>query len=183
MKLVIDERLKLPDLRSLIEFGARGIRDAGVEVRAVWTSQGPHGWAAGRTYIKLSLPSSPGSKWPNEWWNSYGLVRVAQRFPRFPLDDWRDCVVYLAAHEFRHIWQQRKRMANRLVRVNARVKLRSQGVPAADWESMVPAKEPRRGEHDAELHGLRMLNKYRVATGREAIPEIKQPVPPQFRRT
>ena len=74
---------------------------------------------------------------------------VSKKFPDgMPLERWEDMLVYLAAHEFVHIGQFRR------------------GVDKGQ-----------RIEYRATIAGYRKVNKYREATGREPIPEAKQPNP------
>ncbi len=173
-----------------LAFGARGIRDTGVVVRARARSKrradsGPgmsgrcFAWPGGydghaigringdpiyadvprgtRALITLKLPREWGSiEWPRAFENVYELKGIDRRWPDgFPFEGPDDCVVYLAAHEFRHVWQAQREH------------------DAAKRGKTVSGK----GELDAETHALRQLNKYRLATNREPIAEAKQPNP------
>ena len=177
MRLEVSSNVRLPrldepdgsmGLYSLLLFAAKGSGHAGVEVHIKAEPLHLHGYCycdlpsvanVARTthcLITLHMPPTPDAKgWPRAWWNSHGLKRLAAKWPAFPFDDWRDAVVYIAAHEFRHFWQrQRKRRAQREGRA-------------------VTGKL----EHDASSHGLRMVNKYRELTGRLPIVAVKQPNP------
>lgn len=144
-------------IRPLLRFGAKGIRDAGVLV-VVKNDDRMHG-RCDRIDLVVELWLPPYRKrhqHAKEWYNPYRLKRVAQRWPNgFPFDTWHDCAVYMIAHEFRHAKQGRD-----------------------NWKREAEGKPRRRRcEHDAELWGLRTLNKWRELTGRPIIPEHKQPNP------
>ena len=73
-----------------------------------------------------------------------GWGELKEKFPYgIPCDGWRDMLVFLAAHEFRHIWQHRR----------------------FKMEKPVPS----RIEEDANKHGAKILNRYRLLTGREEL--------------
>lgn len=103
-------------------------------------------------YLVMTLPPVDSPRWPTTFSNNYRLKRIDAKWPDgFPMhQDTRDVLIYLAAHEFRHHHQHLRR---------------------------IRTGKAGKGEYDAELHGLRTLNKWREATGREPIPEVKQPNP------
>lgn len=74
----------------------------------------------------------------------FGWGELNEKFPYgIPSDGWRDMLVFLTAHEFRHIWQHRRLMRKKPV--------------------------PPRIEEDANKHGVKILNRYRLLTGREEL--------------
>lgn len=109
-----------------------------------------------RSLVTLHLPDLDSPKWAKRFGNYYRLKRIDAKWPQgFPFDGWRDVVVYVAAHEFRHAWQNDRR--NRARRQGKRVS--------------------GKGEYDAELFALRRVNEYRESTGRSPILEAKQANP------
>lgn len=170
MRLIVSSNVKMPPerLRELIEFGARGVRDDGVEVHVKRCEIGVRGRAYGyvpeianvaatsKRLVVMAFPGTPDSPhWMKKWDNPYRLKRLAAIFPLFPFEGWEDSVVYLAAHEFRHVWQDHRRR---------RAKKAGREVAG-------------KREHDAEKHGLLRLNEWRVVTGRPPIVPVKQPNP------
>lgn len=168
MRIVNYTKLDDNQLSELFEFAARGVRDSGVELHVKNEPRHPHGYcywhvpdmanvsATTRALITIHLPSTPDSPlWPKAWWNGHGLKRLAMSYPDVPFDDWRDCVVYIAAHEFRHVWQHDRRR-----------RAKSQGKRASG-----------KREHDASKHGITRLNAYRILTGRTPLVRVKQANP------
>ncbi len=86
----------------------------------------------------------------------YRIRRVDAKYPKgIPIETIEDRIVRVAAHEFRHVWQ------------GDRVK-----------RAMVQDKTiSKKSEHDAESHAIKMVNKWRVATGRKPIKAVKQANP------
>lgn len=172
MRIINRTDFPTPALRPLLDFGARGTRDSGVRVELIddGTYHGVccQGTAVPRehrkTYrclVQLWLPFSNCLKFPKGFYNGYDLKHIHRRWPHgFPFDDFRDAVVYLAAHEFRHVWQY-----DRLVRARRQRR-----------------KVSSKCEHDAELFALRRLNQYRLETGRDIVTEEKQEVPEALQR-
>jgi hypothetical protein len=166
---------KLPDkaLAELLAFASRGVRDDGVELHVKNEPRAPHGWCYApppkvsrvamttRALITLHLPSTPDSPlWPKRWWTH--VKRVERIYPERPLDGWRDCVVALGAHEFRHVWQYDRRR-----------RWRDRNIVAWSRGERPTGKK----EYDAEQFAIRRLSEYRVATGRTPIVRVKQPNP------
>jgi hypothetical protein len=166
----------LPDdsLRAMLRHGARGFRDAGVLVHVLCERDRSgrylgraHDAVSSRRYAdRLSLKAGAPFEHVIEvvYPDQKHLARLCRhgvklrhkhsiaRFgPVVPVETVYDYLVYIAAHEFRHIWQFRRRRADR--------------------------DAGRRGRHctevDAEKWGVRALSKYRVACGRSPIPETK----------
>lgn len=163
-------------LRRLLKFSAKGIADAGIQVHV---SESRGGILKGRAHeivssrevrrrlgfcwdtttithlITLKFPLRPDG-YPSRTGNSYNLKRLDARWPDgIPYDDWQDAVVCLAAHEFRHIWQFRKRYA--MMKQGRRV--------------------PKLGEYDAEKYSHNRLNEWRRYTHRAPVESAKQPNP------
>lgn len=149
----VTNKTKLPaaELRVLLAFAARGTNTTGVAVHVGVSGRYLHGRAwDGR--IALYLPrttTAPG--WPKEWRSRHAAKRLRRMYPTIPTERWQDVVVYLAAHEFRHVRQFRLYLAGK--------------------------RRRRSSEHDAIKHGIKRLSAYRVATGRTPIVPIKQPNP------
>ena len=133
---------------SLIDFAARGVGHRGVAVWLRYTQkirgrkQLPFsGVAINDREVRLRL--GPQRIMPANIM-FVGWDELIERFPYgVPSDGWRDMLVFLAAHEFRHIWQHRQR----------------KGKPVPDH----------RIEEDANKHGLKVLNRYRLLTGRDEL--------------
>ena len=134
---------------SLIDFAARGVGHRGV---AVWLR--PTQKVKGREQLPFSgvaindrevrLRLGPQRILP-AYIMFVGWGELSERFPHgVPSDGWRDMLVFLAAHEFRHIWQHRQ-YGKLVYRTRHRV------------------------EEDANEHGLKMLNRYRLLTGRDEL--------------
>lgn len=168
MRVINYTQLPQAELNSLLEFAARGVNDAGVELHIKNEPHHPHGYCypsvpsmanvaeTTRMLITLHLPSTADSnRWPKAVWNGHSLKRIRLIYPHVPFDGWRDCTVYIAAHEFRHCWQEDRRQ---------RCKIKGR-------------RPSGKGEHDAEKHAIRILNLWRVSTGRTAIAPVKQPNP------
>lgn len=138
---------------SLIDFAARGVGHHGVTVWLRYTrcpskkdrrkrkQPAFSGLALDDTEVRLRLG-------PPQIIPAYivfiGWGELKGRFPYgIPCDGWRDMLVFLAAHEFRHIWQYRRLRRKKPV--------------------------PTRIEEDANEHGVKILNCYRLLTGREEL--------------
>ena len=145
-------------IKDLLRFAFRGVQDAGVEVHVKGSSRGARGYAYGgipsianvakdaRYLVTVGLPKD--KELPTQTW---GTKSIKKLFPEgIPLENWEDVLVYIGAHEARHIWQvQRKRRTG---------------------------KGGKR-EYDADKFSYRRLNDWRVATDRDPIPKVKQPNP------
>lgn len=165
-------KLPIEELEPLIRFAARGVVDSRVVVKCKRGRRtGPHGCCyyfgfrgepitpnipiGTRALITMHLPDPTSTAWPMKWGNNYRLVRLGKMYPHVPFESWADFVVYLTAHEFRHVWQ-----ADRSRRMSRAGKVASG-----------------KGEHDAEKHGIKMLSRWRVQTGRTPIAQVKQENP------
>ena len=146
-------------VKEILRFAFRGVKDAGVEVHVKGASRGARGYAYGgipsianvakgaRYLVTIGLPEDT-HRLPKKTW---GTKSIKKLFPRgIPLESWEDALVYIGAHEARHIWQvQRKRRTG---------------------------KGGKR-EYDADKFSYRRLNDWRAATDRDPIPQVKQPNP------
>lgn len=151
---------------SLWAFKAGGIEAGDVEIHFKHTRHGLRGRAYSgvpdvaavapgiRYLITIMLPD-PGTPHPDRLYNCYRLVKFHQRFPEgIPFDGWADAIISIIAHEARHIWQFRKRRAERK-KVGIKPKL---STPISEF--------------DTQMHEARVINLWRVATGREAVPPV-----------
>lgn len=147
-------------VRELLQFGAKGVRDAGVEVHV---KNAPNWTFSGRAYYEIPEIANVDAR-------AKYLITIKiggpERFPclahhlgvwtmrSYPdgieLEDWEDVLVFVGAHEFRHIWQ-----AQRTERTG---------------------KGGKR-EHDADKFAIRRLNAFREETGRDPIERVKQANP------
>lgn len=95
--------------------------------------------------VEIKIPSDRGR--PKRW-NGQGLKGFVRRWSKgVPVESMADWVVALAAHEFRHVQQFRKRR-----------------------QAINAGRNPKQvGELDAELWAVSRLNKHRAATGRDAV--------------
>lgn len=145
------------EIEPLLKFAARGIKDSGVEVHIQDTRAGSYsGWAA--NHIPDSVDCAATSRYVvmlrfGEWTGQMKRINpqatVRRRYPDgVKFETWQDMVVYVAAHEFRHIWQYQ-----RTERTGKRGKR----------------------EADAEKFAVRRLNEWREETGRVPLPETKEP--------
>lgn len=123
----------IDECRRLIRFASRGVGKRGVEVVLVSAMRRFSGLAA-RDEIRLRM--GPKSTLRPVVPSTRAMRRI---LPTVPCRDWRDVLVFLAAHEFRHLAQLR-------------------GLEAACC--------PRCAEQDAEEHAVNVLNAWREATGR-----------------
>jgi len=136
-------------VRSLLHFAFIDVLHAGVEVHVKGSSRSYRGRAydgiprianvddsarflvtigLSRTMSGLPLQVNPGTK------------LLQRKYPEgIPVDDWEDVLVYVAAHEARHIWQ---------------FQARRQG------------KKMALSEVDADTFAINQLNEWRRATGR-----------------
>lgn len=167
MRLTNTSGFDKAELTKLIEYASRGCRDTGVEVHVKNTEGGLRGWCYAQgipsvanvakttdALITLLLPPPGSPRWPKVTWA--GLKRIKLKWPNgIPLESWQDAVVWLAAHEFRHVWQ-----ADREKRARKRGKT-------------VTGKL----EYDCEVFANERLNDYRVDTNRLLVPCVKQPNP------
>jgi len=125
------------ECRELILFASCGVGKRGVSVALVPAKRSFSGLTRPDGTIRLRMgpkgtlrPAVPSTR---------ALRRI---LPTIPCRDWRDVLVFLAAHEFRHL---------------------------AQYRGAAPACCPRCGEQDAEEHAIRMLNAWRRRTGRSPI--------------
>lgn len=179
-------------LFKLAKFAAKGVWDRGLTVVVVDSvSQHFSGWACrsfGNSFKNADVAEANGLPGPVEGKNEFVVLlrvpaefhvigdelhphrsnlrfhpyyrrfkRLQAKFPEgFPYERWEDEFVQIAAHEFRHVWQYQ--------RAKRKGKYGNGG----------------KGEYDAEVHGCKLLNKYREATGRHVIEPRKQEVPASF---
>ena len=147
-------------LKSLFKFASRGIRDSGIEIHIKGTNNGLRGrcfyWlpdyarvaSSSKHLITLKLPYKPEGMPQNAWTN---VKRIKKLWPnKIPFDNWQDAVLFIAAHEFRHIWQENRRLKT---------------------------KKGGKQEYDATKFAHIRLNQWREKTGRVPVPAIKQPNP------
>lgn len=148
-------------VKELLRFAFRGIADAGVEVHVKGTTTKRYGGlayggiphianvaATTRYLITIRLPRNEDSLLPVM---KAGTKRLRRLYPEgIPIENWEDLLVFIGAHEGRHIWQYQRRK-----RTGKRGK----------------------GEYDADKFAFKQLNAWRTATGREPVPPIKQPNP------
>jgi len=148
-------------IKELLHFAFRGVNDTKVEIHVKGSDTR---YFAGRAYngipaianvaetfqylviIRLARNSEimPSNIKP-------GVKRLLRGYPEgLPLEGWEDVIVYVAAHEARHIWQ-----FQRTKRTGKRGK----------------------GEYDAEKFAFPRLNAWRLTTGRSNTSPIKQPNP------
>lgn len=148
------------ELKKLFKFASRGIRDGGVELHIKGTNNSLRGRcfpelsyyakvaSSTKHLITLKFPYKP-ERMPQSAWTN--VKRIKKLWPnKIPFDNWQDAVIYIAAHEFRHIWQHRRK-----------------------------ERTGRGGkqEYDAEKFAHIRLNQWRESTGREPVPAVKQPNP------
>jgi hypothetical protein len=147
-------------IKQLMKFAAHGIHDSHVEVHVKGSSNGLRGYAysgvpgIANVYndveylITIRIPPDS-NQLPKKALSK--VKRIQRLWPNaIPLEDWRDCLLLVAAHEFRHVWQyQRTRRSG----------------------------QRGKGEYDAEKFAMTRLNEYRRATERDPIPAVKQPNP------
>lgn len=163
MRVKNTSKLPRDECRRVLRFAARGVRDTGIEVhvkggehlvgvcyfgipKMAQTATKSH------TLITIRIPN----RLPKTTRQGRDLKGIQKKWPSgIPLETWQDCLVFIAAHEFRHAWQGQRR-ARRGDRTR------------------------RKGEYDADKHAHNRLNAWRVATDRFPIPPVQQPNP--FRR-
>lgn len=146
-------------LRELAKFAARGIGHHNVELHIRNSNSNIRGRCFYRPFdIKVKVSSKkirnlitlklPGEM-PKKTWS--GVKRIGRLWPDgIPMEDWRDAILMVLAHEFRHVWQDRReRRTNRAGK----------------------------GEYDAEKFAFLRLNKWRVATDRQPVLPVKQKNP------
>ena len=146
-------------VKEILRFAFRGVKDAGVEVHVKGSSRGARGYAYGgipsianvakdaRYLVTIGLAKDR-DLFPKQTW---GTKSIEKLFPEgIPLENWEDILVYIGAHEARHIWQYQRRR-----RTGKRGK----------------------GEYDADKFSYRRLNDWRAATDRDTTPQVKQPNP------
>jgi hypothetical protein len=148
-------------LKELIEFAACGIGHKNIELHVQGTDWGLRGRCFSRPFdyrvrvrstkitnlITMKLP--PLDKMPKESWTH--VKRIKALWPdEIGFADWRDAVLFIAAHEFRHVWQNKRKKRT--------------------------GKRGKR-EYDAEKFAFLRLNKWREATGRQSFPPRKQDNP------
>ena len=136
-------------VKSLLHFAFTDVLHAGVEVHVKGSSRSYRGRAydgipgianvddtahylvtigLSRTRKGLPLRVNPGTK------------RLQRQYPEgLPVDDWEDVLVYVAAHEARHIWQFQARRQRKKIALS---------------------------EVDADIFAIRQLNEWRRATDR-----------------
>ena len=147
-------------VRELLALAFHGVSDAGIEVHVKSRKSGWRGRAydgippvanvAKTSRFLIVIRLAPSNRLPKK--ASLHKSKMARRlYPNgLPIERWEDALVYVAAHEARHIWQyQRKRRTGR----------------------------GGKGEHDAIKFGARRLNAWREQTGRDPIKRVKQPNP------
>lgn len=147
-------------LKKLFKFASRGVRDGGVEIHIKGTDRGLRGRcfcylpyqanvaSTTKHLITFKFPYKPEAMPQNAWTN---VKRIKKLWPnKIPFDSWEDAVLFVAAHEFRHIWQHLREK-----RIGKGGKL----------------------EYDATKFAHIRLNQWREETGRIAVPAIKQPNP------
>tara|TARA_R100001143_G_C3343391_1_gene125458 strand:+ start:569 stop:1147 length:579 start_codon:yes stop_codon:yes gene_type:complete len=153
-------------LRPLLHFAAKGIDTDKILVEVKWE---PRCSASGMAYpgergalgigervidYKFKVDLRYGERLrPKKSGNVYNLKRINDKYPRGVfLECPEDHIVWLAAHEFRHIWQFKKR----------------------EVEISEGKKPKRRGELDAERHAIKKVNDFRAATNRRVILPISE---------
>lgn len=137
MRFLCSAQYPTKECRELILFASRGIGKSGVSVVLVPAKRSFSGSTRPDGSIRLRM----GSKRTLRPVIPY--TSAIRRFlPTIPIRDWKDVLVFLAAHEFRHL---------------------------AQYRGTVPSCCPRCAEQDAEEHAIRMLNIWRAKTGRRQI--------------
>lgn len=179
MRVYNDSDIPNEMLLPLLEFASKGVNTNLVEVQISSTEnsvtsghcfygRGPRKYKANPSTISLVIlryPKHSSGLWPDRFINSYILKRINAMYPAgFPFEFGQDTIVYLAAHEFRHVWQYRRE-------INWYERRRTVGPRLA---GRLPN---RRGEYDAEKFALSVVNKYRIHTGRSPIVPCKQKNP------
>ncbi len=169
MRLHNQSKMSTSDLRKWLKFAARGTRDSGVDV-IVNDNFLPFGWAydlGQRTYppkpriSEPPIPISKTAKWlvilntpsnPVVQKRTFTDMRsIKKLWPKgLPLEEADDYLVWLAAHEFRHVWQYQR--TDRTGKMD-------------------------NAEYEAEKFSMRGVNEWREHTGRKPTPAIKQPNP------
>ena len=159
MRVTNTSAYPLEECKRLLVFAARGVRDSAIEVhvkggrwcRGTFYEDIPREANVARTSNALITISIPADGVPKRTWCQKCLKRIAKLWPEgIPLENWQDWLVYIGAHEFRHVWQaQRRERTGRAGKC----------------------------EYDASKFGLKRLNAWREATGREPVPAVKQPNP------
>jgi hypothetical protein len=149
------------ELRELIKFAARGIGHKHVELHIRNSSYNLYG-LRGRCFsrpfgyrIKVTsteitnlITAKLPKNMPNNTWSG---IRISKLWPDgIPFDNWKDAALFVLAHEFRHVWQNK-----RTKRTGKRGKR----------------------EYDAEKFAFIRLNKWREKTGRQPVPPRKLPNP------
>ncbi len=148
----------ISELKRLLNFAARGVRDNGVEIHIKNSRAGWHGNAypelpslakvASKTEYLITL-RMPKEYIPEITWTP--IVGINRLWPQgIPLDSWQDIFLFIAAHEFRHIWQ---------------------------FQRTARTGRAGKGEYDCEKFAHSRLNQWRQATDRQPVLPIKQPNP------
>lgn len=144
-------------VRDCLTFAAQGVRDVGVEVWVVKGFRGGRMWGdASSIYVHdLPLKTAKTTKYlirirhPRDYIRNgcpIAFNRLAQMYPDgLFIENIRDFLVYVAAHEFKHV---------------------------AQFQKLFNLKHHRR-EYAAEKRAIEKLSQWRVETGREPFRRVK----------